>query len=169
LPETGQRLRTPGGADNRRFGGVTVQSRGGSIPNPTRFNFENEIALRGYEMDTRTLRPGETLTLTLYWETLSDMENNYSIFIHVQGEDGEIWARMDSWLLSDETPTAVWEVDRRMKSHHPLILDPNTPPGVYDVKIGLYQSQNGQRLKLLAEDGFPLETRLFLNKIRVEP
>ena len=169
LPETGQRLRTPGGADNRRFGGVTVQSRGGSIPNPTRFNFENEIALRGYEMDTRTLRPGETLTLTLYWETLSDMENNYSIFIHVQGEDGEIWARTDSWLLSDETPTAVWEVDRRMKSHHPLILDPNTPPGVYDVKIGLYQSQNGQRLKLLAEDGFPLDTRLFLNKIRVEP
>lgn len=168
LPETGRRLPVADGADNARFGAVAVQPREGSLPNPVSFNFGDKIALVGYSFDRRTVRPGETLTLTLYWEGLSDMGENYSVFIQVQGQD-EIWARKDLWLLAGDAPTLTWKVGQQVETRYTLTLDPNTPPVVCDVKIGIYLPQTGERLKLLADDGFPLDTRVFLSKIRVIP
>ena len=163
LLESGQRLPASTGNDNVRFGEVVV------APNPVRFNFGDKIALAGYELDTRVVRPGETVTLTLYWEGLAEMEENYAVFTYIQGKDTAIWARKDSWPLEGDAPTAAWHVGQRVVDPYPLTLDPNTPPGVYNLEIGLYQSQTGERLHRLSDDGFPLDTHIFLSKIRVNP
>lgn len=169
LPETGQRLPTGTGDDNVRFGTVIVHPHEGTLPNPVRFNFGDKIALVGYKMDTRTVRPGETLTLTLYWEALAEMEENYSVFAYIRGEAPGIWARKDSWPVEGLAPTAVWRVGQQVVDPYSLTLDVHTPPGVYDVEVGLYLSQTGERLPLLAEDGFPLDKQVVLSKIRVSP
>ena len=166
---TGERLITDTGADNARFGEVAIVPNPGALPNPLRFNFGDEIALVGYEMDTRALRPGETLTLTLYWEALAEMDRNYSVFAYVQGEDGEIWARTDSWPRNGEAPTAAWKVGRQVIDPYLLTLDPNTPPGVYDVEIGIYLGQTMERLRLITPDGRLVDDYLPLSKIRVLP
>jgi 4-amino-4-deoxy-L-arabinose transferase-like glycosyltransferase len=163
---TGQRLLTGAGTDNARFGQVAIAPNPGDLPNPVRFNFGDKIALLGYSFDRRAAPPGETLTLTLHWEALAEMDENYAAFVQVKDET-EIWARRDAWPQDGDAPTAAWEVSRRVIDLHPLTLDPNTPPGVYDVEIGLYLSGTPKRLRLLADDGFPLDTRLVLSKIRV--
>ncbi len=169
LPQTGQRPLTAQCADNLRFASVTVRPHEGALPNPVRFNFGNKIALVGYEMDTRAVHPGETLTLTLHWEGLADMDDNYSVFAYIQDQDAEIWARTDGWPLNGDAPTALWQVGQRVVDPYGLTLDPNTPPGMYDVQIGIYLPETGERLHLLADDGFPLDTYIFLSKIRVSP
>ncbi len=169
LPETGQRLPTANGADNVRFASVSVQPRGGVWPNPVSLNFGNQIALLGYELDRRTAAPRETVRLTLYWQALAPMTESYTVFVHVLGVEGEMWAIGDSVPLNGLLPTSTWQPGQVVQDPHDLTLDPHTPPGVYDVELGLYLPANGERLSVLADDGFPLDTRVFLSKIRVIP
>jgi len=164
-----ERLPASIGGDNVRFGEIAITPNPGDVPNPARFNFGDKIALVGYEMDTRAVRPGETLTLTLYWEGLADMEENYSIFAYIQGEDTEIWARKDDWPLKGDAPTATWKVGQRVKDPYKLTLDPNTPPGVYDVEIGIYLAETLERLRLITPDGRLTDDYLSLAKVRVLP
>ncbi len=164
-----ERLPASTGGDNVRFGRIAIAPNPGDVPNPTRHNFGNKIALVGYEMDTRAVHPGDTLTLTLYWEGLTDMDNNYSVFAYIQGEDAEIWARTDGWPLNGDAPTALWQVGQRVIDPYGLTLDPNTPPGVYDVEIGLYLAETLERLRLITPDGRLTDDYLFLTKVRVLP
>jgi 4-amino-4-deoxy-L-arabinose transferase-like glycosyltransferase len=169
LPESGQRLPTTEGVDNARFGSVAVQPREGLLPNPTYLNFGDKIALVGYNFDRRTVAPGDTLRLTLYWESLVSMEESYTVFVHVLGKEMQMWAIGDGVPVNKLSPTFTWQPGRIVQDPRALTLDQNTPPGVYDVEVGLYLSQTGGRLRLLADDGFPLDTRVFLSKIRVNP
>jgi len=169
LAESQERLPSSTGGDNVRFGQIAVVPNPGNLPNPVRRNFGDKIALAGYEMDTRSLRPGETLTLTLYWEGLADMEENYSIFTYIQGADTQIWARTDSWPLNGDAPTAAWKVGQLVRDPYALTLDPHTPPGVYDVEIGIYLAETLERLRLITPDGRLVDDHLFLSKVRVSP
>jgi hypothetical protein len=169
LAENQERLPNSTGGDNVRFGRIAVAPNPGDVPNPVRFNFGDKIALVGYEMATRALRPGETLTLTLYWEGLADMEENYSIFTYIQGEDTQIWARRDNWPLEGDAPTAAWKVGQLVIDPYTLTLDSNTPPGVYDMEIGIYLAETLERLRLITPDRRLVDDYLFLSKVRVLP
>jgi hypothetical protein len=169
LPQSGQRLQITEGVDNVRFGSVAVKPHEGPLPNPAYFNFGDKIALMGYNFDRRTVAPGDTLRLTLYWEALVSMEESYTVFVHVLGKEMQMWAIGDGVPVNKLSPTFTWQPGRIVQDPRDLTLDPNTPPGVYDVEVGLYLSQTGGRLRLLADDGFPLDTRVFLSKIRVNP
>lgn len=169
LVENQERLPANTGDDNVRFGYITVASDPSEMPNPVRFNFDDKMALLGYGMDTRAVRPGETLTLTLYWEGLTKMEENYSVFVYIQGDDTEIWARKDSWPVEGLAPTALWEVGQQVVDPYPLTLDPNTPPGVYNLEMGIYLAETMERLRLVSPDGRLPQDHLLLSKVRVLP
>ncbi len=164
-----ERLSASGGGDNVRFGEISIAPNPGDVPNPVRFNFGDQIALIGYEMDTRTVRPGETLTLTLYWEGLAEMDVNYSIFTHVRGEGTQLWALNDGWPLKGEAPTALWQVGQQVTDPYPLTVHPDTPPGVYDVEIGIYRAETGERLRLITPDRRLVDDYLLLSRVRVLP
>ncbi len=169
LPQTGQRLPMAGGANNVRFASVAVHPHEGALPNPTYLNFDDRIALVGYDLDWRTGAPGETLRLTLYWEAMAPMEESYTVFAHVLGEGTQVWAIGDGVPVNGLAPTFTWQPGQVVEDAHDLTIGETTPPGVYDVEVGLYLLQTGRRLRLLADDGFPLDTRVFLSKIRVVP
>jgi hypothetical protein len=148
---------------------VAVRPHAGALPNPVRFNFGAQIALVGYDFDQRIAAPGETLRLTLYWEALTPMTDNYTVFVHVLGTElQQMWAIGDGVPVNGLAPTFTWQPGRVVQDPHDLTLDRNTPPGVYDVEVGFYLAPGGKRLSLLADDGFPLDTRVFLSKIRVK-
>ncbi len=141
------------------------------VPNPTRVNFGGEAELIGYELDTRRARPGETITLTLYWRGLREMETNYSVFAHVLGADNHLWANGDSWPAGGAAPTAAWTPGEIVEDAHTLALDPATPPGVYPIEIGLYtQTENGgfRRLVVVTDTGEQARDFVYLSSIRVD-
>ena len=168
---TGERLRVlePTPRDNVRFGEVSVLPLPGPFPNPVRFNFEDRIALVGYELDRRAARPGEALHLTLYWEALAEMEENYTVFTHVLGEGARIWAQRDSWPQGGRLPTSAWHRGQIVEDHYELVLDPETPIGVYELEIGWYLAETGRRLRVLGKGGFVESDRVLLSRVRVVP
>jgi len=171
---TGERLPAygPNGeplGDNARFHEIEILPRAeAGVPNPVHFNLGNKIALIGYDMDRRTASPGETIHLTLYWQALAKMEEDYTVFTHVLGEQNRIWAQEDSWPMNGNAPTSTWKPGQTISDEYELTIYPDTPPDVYDVEIGLYLAATGDRLRIVGQGGRLLDDRVLLSKVRVK-
>jgi hypothetical protein len=170
---TGERLLAygPNGellGDNARFHEIEIIPRDETgVPNPVNFNLGDRIALIGYDMDRRCASPGETIHLTLYWQALAMMKENYSVFTHVLGEENRIWAQKDDWPQGGDAPTSTWEPGQTIVDEYELTINPDTPAGVYDVEIGLYLAETGDRLRIVGEGGRLLDDRVLLSRVRV--
>lgn len=143
--------------DALAFAPVEIQARPGPIPNALRQNFGQQIELAGYAMDRRELSPGQTLTLTLYWQALGPIGRNYSVFTHVRGQGDTLWAGKDSWPQNGAAPTSTWRSGQVITDTYQLTLKPDTPAGQYDVEVGLYDGATMQRLQAFAADGRPTD------------
>jgi 4-amino-4-deoxy-L-arabinose transferase-like glycosyltransferase len=154
--------------DNVRFHRIEVLPHEGSdVPNPVHFDFGDKIALIGYALEGRAVRPGEEIHLTLYWEALAEMERDYTVFTHVIGEQDRIWAQVDSQPQGGAAPTSTWSQGQILVDEYHLLVEPDTPRGVYDIEVGLYLAATGERLGLLDEAGNWMDSRILLTKVRV--
>jgi 4-amino-4-deoxy-L-arabinose transferase-like glycosyltransferase len=162
----GPRLRTDDGRDAVRLARISIRPRPGDIPNPVHVNFDDKLALVGYALDQRAARPGDTVRLTLYWRALNPMTLNYRLFVHVMGKENQIWANSDSPLTDRAVCTNRWEPGILVQEVRELTIGEGTPPGFYDIELGLRASGHG-RLEILAEDGRHIGNQLTLTTIRV--
>ncbi len=162
----GQRLTTDDGRDAIRLTSVEIDSPAGEFPNPQEANFGREIELIGYELDRRVVQPGDAVGLTLYWRGLVPAEVDYRGFAHVLGAENQLWAISNTPLLEGSSATSQWRVGQVVTDTRILSLDPATPPGFYDIEVGLH-SEDGPRLPVIAQGGHHLGSRVLLSKIRV--
>jgi hypothetical protein len=165
--QEGPRLSTDDGRDAVRLARIALRPRPGGVPNPISVNFGDKLALVGYALDRRVAQPGDTIRLTLYWRALRSMNVNYDLFVHVLGEENQIWANTDGPLTDRATCTNRWQPGALVEETRELRLVDATPSDFYDIELGLHASGRG-RLRILAEDGRELDSRLLLTKIRVE-
>jgi hypothetical protein len=158
----GARLPVSAGGDALSFGSVEL------LATPLTQNFDNKIALTGYDLAPRVLRPAETLTVTLNWQALAAMQVNYSISVRVRDANLNKWAARDSWPVQGAAPTSLWNAGQSFIDPYPLTLSPATPPGQYDVEVIIYDSATLLRLRLVTADGRLTDAdSLILSKIRV--
>ncbi len=171
---TGERLLAYGpdgkpAGDNVRFEQIEVLPRSETgLPNPVHFNFGNKIALAGYEMDRRKVSAGEAIHLTLYWRGLAEMKDDYTVFVHLLRERDQIWAGADRQPQDGAAPTSTWEKGQVVVDKYELVLAPDAPPDVYEVEVGLYLAETGERLDLLDQEGRLMGNRVLLSKVRVK-
>jgi hypothetical protein len=162
----GPRLTTTDGRDAIRLEEIDVAAAAGDVPNPLNANFDGRLALVGYDYDRRTVRPGETISLTLYWRALSEIGDEYSVFAHIPGSQDQIWARSDGWPGDGRRPTTAWVPGEVVVDVRELTLDPATPPYLYQVVVGVY-APGEPPIPVVAEDGHWLDQRVLLSQIRV--
>ncbi|MCR4407466.1 MAG: glycosyltransferase family 39 protein [Anaerolineae bacterium] len=155
--------------DHLRFEKIRILPWPGEVPNPVSFNFGDKMKLIGYHLDRRIVAPGETLHLTLYWECLAEMDEDYTVFTHVLGEQDSIWAQMDSAPQRGAAPTSGWRVGQVIEDNYDLTVYPDTPPAVYDIEIGVYlpRPPDYPRLRVISPDGRVVDNRVLLGKVRV--
>jgi hypothetical protein len=144
---------------------LPARERGG-IPNPVRRNLGNRIALVGYTLDRTSASPGEAFHLTLYWQALCDVRENYSVFTQILGRDGRRWAQMDGWPQQGDSPTGTWDRGQIVRDEYTLEVRENAPPGVYGLWVGMYDAE-GRRLNVLGEGGYVEDDRISLGSVRI--
>jgi hypothetical protein len=166
-----QRLTASSGSDNVRFGQVVVQARPGDVPNPISVNFGNRMELMGYDLDRRVARPGEEVTLTLYWRGLRQMETNYTISTQFVDAAQIKVAQKDAWPLDGAAPTAAWEPGSVVKDPLKMTISHDAQPGAYDVQVVVYVLKEGEiiRLPVISAGGEMLSSHVLLTKVRVMP
>ncbi len=94
------------------------------------------------------------LTLTLYWEALADIQNNYTRFIHfVDANSGEIITQVDSTPHFNSYPTNQWQPGEIVSDT--ITVDRSLLPADYIVLVGFYErvGNDFMRLTAVAPDG----------------
>lgn len=135
------------------------------------------IRFLGYSVDpARQVEAGRSLTVDLYWQADAWLGKDYTVFVHLLGPynpatAGPIWAQHDSYPLGGGHPTSRWLPGQVVPDRHILAVPQETPSGSYQIEIGLYDANTGERLAVApgsAESGAESGgNRILLDQIQV--
>jgi uncharacterized membrane protein len=138
------------------------------IETKTSTRFGDNITLSGYSYESTSTVPGESVPLTLKWTSSQILKNRYSVFVHLLDNNNLIVGQRDSEPGGGARPTTTWTVGETIEDRYAIPVQPGTPPGTYQVEIGLYDSQTGQRLPVKNEAGKDIDDRFTFGPITVD-
>ncbi len=117
--------------------------------------FGESIRLRGYDVDTTTLRTTGVVSLTTQWQQVGPpiaMDENPMLFVHVFNADGAKIAHVDVPPAGPSIPVHNWEPQRYVTWVHPIPMPMDTPAGDYYLALGVYRPDDFSRLPLTLPD-----------------
>jgi hypothetical protein len=117
-------------------------------PIPLDIRLESDISLRGYQIISQSVSPGQILGLSLYWQALAQPERNYKVFVQLLNPEGQLAAQRDSQPLDGFRSTSTWRPGQEITDHYGLLLPDTLPPDAYQLVVGMYDDETGQRLKV---------------------
>lgn len=103
-------------------------------------NFNNTIALVGYDLSAQAIKAGTPFTITLYWKATDVPAKPYTAFVHLLDKDSKPQAQRDSQPLNGGRPTQTWVVGEYLTDPYPIEINPAVPPGNYQIEIGWYDA-----------------------------
>ncbi|MFN8455655.1 MAG: glycosyltransferase family 39 protein [Anaerolineae bacterium] len=137
-------------------------------PHPLEVNFNNEVKLLGYDLPTRRIQPGQRLPLTLYWQALAYMGQDYRVFDNLLDSRQQRWGGYDR-RPRDGYSTLLWVPGEVITDAFGVPVDAAAPNGIYTLDVGLYQQSGSSAVSLpLLEAGQPAgRTSLAFGPIKV--
>ncbi len=136
------------------------------ISQPLALRFGDLASLRGYDLQTPTVVPGEPVRLTLFWQVERQPDEIVSTFVHLVEPDGQIVAQGDQW--PGGLPGNIWTARQVIIDQYTISLPEEAPLGRYQIVIGLYLPTSGVRLPIVAEAGQPLPNDQFVLPMPLE-
>jgi hypothetical protein len=107
----------------------------------------NQIALLDYRIEG-PLRHGATVRLNVLWQALKPLGEDYTVFVHTVDEEGTIWGQRDTEPQEGEYPTTEWGLGEIVQDRYELRIDVAGPREGYQLVVGMYAGETGERLKL---------------------
>ena len=120
---------------------------------PVGARFGDLIELVAVESPGEPVVAGELVMVTLYWQAHARTDANYSVFVHLVGDDGRIAAQVDSYPNGGNYPTSQWETDRVVQDRYVLDTDGLRPGEAFTLKAGVYSHADGRRLPIAGSGG----------------
>lgn len=113
------------------------------LPHKTNATFGDAFALRGHEITDN----GAKVDVTFYWQATAKPDFDYSAFVHLIDEAGNLVAQKDHapGQNLNYLPTA-WNTGDIIADVRTLALPANLPPSKYSIRVGLYNWITGERL-----------------------
>ena len=115
-----------------------------TIDIPLDTTFGPGIRLRGANIGDVAIAPGDVLMFTLFWQAASATEEPVTAFVHLVDDQGEIVAQIDRW--PGGLPSNIWVEGQVVVDEYTLELPAEIEAGHYEIIVGLYTAENGQRL-----------------------
>jgi hypothetical protein len=153
------------------LGQIGLEPPEDSVPNPVDVNFANKMTLLGYEITDRSLKPGESTDITLYWEARHAPLDAYAISFQIIDPDP---AKLTKAAQNDNfptPPTEAWVPGVPVIETRTLTIVPDAAPGRYRLLIRVYPYAGGiagAPLRIRASDGGQSEDFVWLSWIQVE-
>jgi hypothetical protein len=127
----------------------------------------DEVSLLGHDGLPHSVGPGEDIPLTLYWRALSDVPRDYTVFVHLLDERGQVVSQHDGQPMQGFYPTSRWDVDRTVRDEVKLPVGHSVPPGEYRLVAGMYVQSTGERLPVVGAEGQVLGDTVNLGEVVV--
>jgi 4-amino-4-deoxy-L-arabinose transferase-like glycosyltransferase len=138
-------------------------------PNQTFVNWEDKFALVGYYIEPYQTYPGRRLYITLYWQALDPPpDEDFRVFLHVLKGWSNV-AGLDGAPVNPATRTREWEPGEVFEEERRIVLPSDIPPGLYELELGWFSAETGDRLNVIGEEGQIVDNRLILSTVQILP
>ena len=145
-------------------------------PRATPSDLAHVITLLGFDLPESQVRAGNTFPLTLYWKATTPVLKNYQTFVHLVNPRDKLWGQpLRDKLNPGDFPTTRWPMDKYVWDDYAtpesvIRVQPDAPPGDYEIAVGLYTLADGARAPVLDATGNPVGDSVILPvKVRILP
>jgi len=127
---------------------------------PASATFGDQLRLVGYLPPRETtVRPGQVVSFTLYWQGMVSLPVDYTTFNHLvkANDPGRLAGQQDGPTGGPDYPTRWWTPGVIMPDIHPIQVRDDALSGDYRLTVGLYRLDDMTRLRLRdGGDALPL-------------
>ncbi|HQF72016.1 MAG TPA: hypothetical protein PLH39_12140 [Promineifilum sp.] len=123
-------------------------------------NFDDRVALLAVAVDADGLVPGGQLPVTLTWQGLAPMTENYTVFVQVLDAADRLVGQVDAWPVQGTFPTSQWTPGEVVRDPYLVRLAAELPPGDYRLHVGLYLLATMARLPVLDASGAAVDDKV---------
>jgi len=140
------------------------------VPREVGAELGGSIRLVGYRLAREEVLPGDTLVLTLYWQAAEPIVGDYTVFVHLQGADGNLAAQQDNPPVRGTQLTSGWVPGALVEDPYEVQIPADVACGQYALSVGMYDPVTMERLEVVNAEGEQLPTgRVTLTGVRVQP
>ena len=132
-----------------------------NIPKPTEANFSNILTLLGYDIGSGTA--GEHVPLTLFWQVENVPSGDFTPFVHMEDAWRTRWSQIETFAY----PTTQWQPGEVIIQRIDVPVTAGTPPGLYDLRLGLFNPNDQQRLAQFDNNGRYAGDSFFIENVYV--
>ena len=111
------------------------------------------IDLMAYRLSTAQLSAGDTLSVTLFWQSDGLISADNHVFVHVLDESGELVAQHDGVPASGKRPTWGWQEEEVISDEHVIRFPEGLTAGRYTLSAGMYDYGTKARLQATRPNG----------------
>jgi hypothetical protein len=116
------------------------------------------------ETPATQVSPGDSVPLSLLWQASPDFDGESLVVVaQLLDEEGKVVASLEEEPLRGRYPTTSWQPRELVRDRHVLTVPQGTPPGQYELIVGLYPLPDRTRLRagagllgLARRDYFPV-------------
>jgi hypothetical protein len=131
--------------------------------------YGDQARLLGYRVEPASAAAGERVKVTLCWEAVHPLEQDYVLFIHLLGRDNARVAERNTYSGQGRFPSSLWPPGRAFcESYRLEIASWAAAPELYALEVGLYDAATGQRLTAQNASGQAVEPPT-VGLVRVTP
>jgi hypothetical protein len=124
--------------------------------------------LHGYDISTMELPPGDFLDISLIWRSaVESIPASYTVFLHLEDEQGQILAQGDGLPAGGFRPTTSWRQDEVIVDDHTIQVPAGLEPGTYSLWVGLFDPNTNERLPIFVDGVQQPDDRLLLKRLEV--
>ena len=102
------------------------------------------VRLIGYDLYRSSIAADDDLAVTLYWNALAPVREDYNVYVRLVDDMGNVWGQADRLPLGGVWRTKHWQPGTYVRDEYRLSLRPGAPPAVYHLDIGMYSFATGK-------------------------
>jgi 4-amino-4-deoxy-L-arabinose transferase-like glycosyltransferase len=107
---------------------------------------DERISLAAGYVEQANLAAGATLHARLDWEIHRPLAQDYKLFAHVVDSAGQVVAQWDGLPGQNTARTSSWQPGETFVDHVLVRLPTDLPAGRYELQVGLYDPNSGERV-----------------------
>ncbi len=136
---------TAGDATLLLFDTTYAPARNPSVVTTERVTFSKGIQL-DYAPVAQTADLGDSIPLSLTWNTPEPVAEHLIVFVHLISPDGQLVAQSDGDPINGLAPSFTWTPSVPIISQRALLISDPLAPGDYTLWAGLYRAEDHTRI-----------------------
>lgn len=110
---------------------------------PVKRELVPNLCLQAYDVSPQNqIAAHHPVSLTLYWQTLDFLTVDYTFFIELIDNSGQVWGQFDIQPFDQTYPTPWWWTGQQLIETEKFAVPSDLPPQDYRINFGAYDPQS---------------------------